>query len=75
MAEKWRRIETAPMDGETDVIVWSPHHARCIVALYTWDNDGRFSQLGWVDAVDGSPLSQITHWMPAPQNPKLEAMG
>jgi hypothetical protein len=67
MADKWRPIETAPMD-ETRLLIWD---GKMMVTAHRW-NIGK----NWLWQADGSDgyecensFDEPTHWMPLPAPP------
>jgi hypothetical protein len=66
---EWQPIETAPMDGETRVLVYHPggYHEVCEARLWR-SRDEIVYQDPVYDEWNGSGA---THWMPLPEPPKI----
>lgn len=63
MAE-WQPIETAPNDGENNILVYGEHLG--VLVVY-WDQDGK--TWGIPDANIFYVHDAFTHWMPVPDPP------
>ena len=63
---QWQPIETAPKDG-TRVLAWAHSYLNSTVIMWMgdWYHEGSGTEFG--------PRHKPTHWMPLPQNPRMNA--
>ena len=62
---EWRDIETAPKD-EAVFLAWRKHATHPLMVRYEPSYD-------WFANYDGEHVYDLTHWMPLPKPPAIDA--
>lgn len=65
-AARWQPIETAPKDGAWIMAYGRDLSITAYPAVIFWDD-------GWCPAREGQPGFSVTHWMPLPTPPAIDA--